>query len=111
MTITKLAVVVRMNVPKASIQKEFLGQLSEYLAKKYNTEEQHVVLEVHGDVMMMRAGKTSPMLNMDIYHNSDMITQATKHADAGTIAKFVNEKVSIAVDRILVLFFDTRKCT
>ncbi|XP_033743084.1 macrophage migration inhibitory factor-like [Pecten maximus] len=111
MTITKLAVVVRTNVPKAAIQKEFLEQLSTHLAKKYNTEEQHVVLEIHGDVMMTRGGKTSPMLNMNVYHNSDMITQATKHADAGSIAKFVNDAVSIPVDRILVLFFDTRKCT
>ncbi|XP_069130067.1 uncharacterized protein [Argopecten irradians] len=111
MTITKLAVDVRTNVPKSAIQKEFLCQLSAKLAKKYNTEEQHVVLEVHGDVMMMRGGKMSPMLNMNIYHNSDLITQETKHADAGSIATFVNESVSIPVDRVLVLFFDTRKCT
>ncbi|XP_021341557.1 uncharacterized protein LOC110442326 isoform X1 [Mizuhopecten yessoensis] len=124
MTITKLAIVVRTNVPKSAIQKDFLGQLSSYLAKKYKTEtqkvsthvesafiNQHVVLEIHGDIMMIRGGQTTPMLNMNIYHNCDMITQATKHDDAGTIAKFVNESVSIPVDRVLVLFFDTRKCT
>ncbi|OWF35931.1 macrophage migration inhibitory factor-like isoform X2 [Mizuhopecten yessoensis] len=111
MTITKLAIVVRTNVPKSAIQKDFLGQLSSYLAKKYKTETQHVVLEIHGDIMMIRGGQTTPMLNMNIYHNCDMITQATKHDDAGTIAKFVNESVSIPVDRVLVLFFDTRKCT
>eukprot|EP00105_Crassostrea_gigas_P027884 XP_011449367.1 PREDICTED: macrophage migration inhibitory factor [Crassostrea gigas] len=111
MTLTSVSAVIKTNVPRQSIKKDFLSKLTEHLCQIYNTEAKRVIVEIHPDTPMMRGGLTAPMMNIEFYHNTDVITQATKHKHATGMAKFMADELRIPVDRVLVLFFDTRKCT
>ncbi|XP_046352618.1 uncharacterized protein LOC124132654 [Haliotis rufescens] len=106
-----VAMVMRTNVHTKSIQKEFLSKLTEYLSKTFSIETKNVTLELHLEAQMMRAGSTAPMMNIDLHHNSNRASQEHKPELATDIAKFISAQIRIPEDRILVLFFDTRKCT
>ncbi|VDH93789.1 MIF-like protein mif-2 [Mytilus galloprovincialis] len=106
-----LAVDCRTNVPKQSIRKDFLSKFTDFLATKFNTEAKNIQVEIQTDILMMRAGSSSPMMNMNFYHNSDKVDQKSKTSCAAIIAEFMGEELKLPVDRVLVLFFDTRKCT
>ncbi|XP_062594688.1 macrophage migration inhibitory factor-like [Saccostrea cucullata] len=111
MTMTSISAVIKTNVPRQSIRKDFLSKLTEYLCETYNTEAKRVIIEIHPDTPMMTGGLSAPMMNIEFYHNSDVISQTTKQKHASGMAKFMAEELRIPIDRVLVLFFDTRKCT
>lgn len=48
---------------------------------------------------MMRGGLTAPMMNIEFYHNTDVISQTTKHKHATGMAKFMADELRIPVDR------------
>ncbi|KAL5011745.1 hypothetical protein ScPMuIL_010296 [Solemya velum] len=60
---------------------------------------------------MARAGSSAPMMNINLNHNCDRIDLKSKTQYATCIAQFMAEQVAIPIDRVLVLFFDTRKCS
>ncbi|CAD5112664.1 DgyrCDS1884 [Dimorphilus gyrociliatus] len=68
------------------------------------------MVEVHPDCMMMRGGSTAPMVHVVFHHNDDQITEETKRETAAKFARFITMELKVAMDRILVLFIDTR-CT
>ncbi|XP_041357184.1 uncharacterized protein LOC121374239 [Gigantopelta aegis] len=103
--------ILRTNLHSKSVKKDFLAKLTDYLTQLFETEPKHIILELHTDVVMMRAGNTDSMLNMNLYHNSTSITQETKHAYASKIAQFMSKEIKVPEQRVLVLFIDTSKCT
>ena len=111
MTGIHLALECRTNVPRQSIKKDFLSKFTEFLQNQFNTDAKYIQVEIHADVLMMRAGSTAPMMNMNFYHNTDKIDQGSKTACASFVAKFISDELNLPCDRVLVLFFDTRKCT
>ncbi|KAK3099217.1 hypothetical protein FSP39_001114 [Pinctada imbricata] len=106
-----VAAVIRTNVPRQSIRKDFMSKFTDYLCESFNTDIKHTNVEIHADVLMMRGGLSTPMMNISLYHNTNVISQTTKVNNAEPIAKFMAEEMKIPIDRVLVLFFDTRKCT
>ncbi|KAK3599200.1 hypothetical protein CHS0354_012804 [Potamilus streckersoni] len=110
MTLTHVTVVLRTNVPPESIQKEFLSKMTTFISNLFGAETGNVVVELHTNIQMMRAGSTSPMINMNVHHNSDKVGTA-KVELAGSIAQFLSREISMPFDRTQVLFFDTRKCS
>ena len=48
---------------------------------------------------MMRGGLSAPMMNIEFYHNTDVISQTTKQKHATGMAKFMAEELRIPVDR------------
>ncbi|XP_048776506.1 uncharacterized protein LOC125680783 [Ostrea edulis] len=111
MTLISVSAVVKTNVPRQSIKKDFLSKFTEYLCDTYKTESKRVIVEIHADTPMMRGGLSAPMMNIEFYHNCDIISQTTKQKYATGMAKFMADELRMPVDRVLVLFFDTRKCT
>ncbi|XP_025086579.1 MIF-like protein mif-2 [Pomacea canaliculata] len=107
----KVAAVLRTNLPSKSIPKDFLNRLSDALVKQFHADIQDVSAEMQADVLMVRGGSCAPMATMQLYHNDDRVDNNSKHDYAKNLAVFLCHQIKVPVDRILVLFHDTRKCT
>ncbi|XP_052794142.1 uncharacterized protein LOC128227538 [Mya arenaria] len=107
----RFAVILRTNLNSVKNTNDFLKATSQFLSQRFNTEEKNLTLEVHTDVAIMRGGTTDPAFNIDVHHNTDAVTKATKVDIAEDIAAFINKQLDVNIDKTLVLFFDTRKCT
>ncbi|CAH1778076.1 unnamed protein product [Owenia fusiformis] len=103
--------VVRTNLNKTATPKSFLADFTDFIVKTLGCDEKYTMIEMHTDVPMMRAGTTAPMLNLDIHHADDQVTDDTKRELAAKFAEFLVSQVEVPIDRILVLFFDSRQCT
>lgn len=84
--------------------------MSDFIVKTLECEEKYTMVEVQPDTPMIRAGSSSFMANMELHHNDDKITEDTKREVATQFAQFIVEQLHIPLERVLVLFFDTR-CT
>jgi len=68
------------------------------------------MIEVQPGLIMSRNGKTDPMVNMEFHHNEENIHSLTKKDFAAKFASFLVNYLQVPVERVLILFFDTR-CT
>ncbi|XP_053400844.1 uncharacterized protein LOC123559017 [Mercenaria mercenaria] len=108
---TRFAAVIRTNMTPTKCPENFLKSFSDYLSKEFKICKENVILELHTNVTLLRGGSFENAMNIDIHHNSDKVTKCTKKSVAEEIADFIHGELDIAKDRVLVLFFDTRRCT
>ncbi|KAH3843113.1 uncharacterized protein LOC127876787 [Dreissena polymorpha] len=107
----RFAIVMRTNIEKLDDKTTFLKNTSQYLSKRLETEEKSLSLELQTGVCIMRGGSMDKAFNIDIHHNTDSVDKVTKVQIAEDIATFINKELNINIDKTLVLFFDTRKCS
>ncbi|CAD5112076.1 DgyrCDS1319 [Dimorphilus gyrociliatus] len=102
--------VVNTNVSQGAIPKDFMEKFLNFIVRVLGCEQKFTMIEVHPNCLMMRAGSASPMVNVMFHHNDDHITEDTKRETAARFAQFITSELRVPIDRILVLFIDTR-CT
>ncbi|XP_060572144.1 uncharacterized protein LOC132730275 [Ruditapes philippinarum] len=108
---TRFAAVLRTNMTSDRCPENFLKSFSEYLSKRFDICKENVILELHTNVTLLRGGSFDKAINIDIHHNSEKVNKSTKKCVAEDIADFIYQELDISKDRVLVLFFDTRRCT
>jgi len=102
--------VVKTNLSRNALPDGFLNKVSDFVVQTMKCETKYTMVEIHTDLPMMRGGTSNFMVNMEFHHNDDKITEETKREIATEFAKFLVSTLRVEMERVLVLFFDTR-CT
>jgi len=103
--------VVRTNLAPSAVPAKFLRSIHDLLLEVLPADPKLIMAELHCDVTMIRNGSTGPMVTVEIHHSDDSITAKTKRGIADRFAEVLMKQLKINLERILVLFFDTRCCS
>ncbi|XP_012945843.1 uncharacterized protein LOC106013771 [Aplysia californica] len=106
----KIAAFLSTNMDGRSISDGFLASCSSQLSKMFHTGVEYITVELKVNRLMMRSGSTAPLMNVQLFHNSDFVDCDSKHQLAKTFAAWAARVVRVPEDRVLVLFLDTRYC-
>jgi len=104
--------VVRTNLVPSALPATLLKDLNDTLLQEFpDIDPQLAMVELHTDVTMLRHGSTAPMVTMEIHHSDVRVNTVNKRHVADKFALLAIKQMKINMDRVLILFFDTRCCS